>query len=143
MPLLDTPLVLQKQEHDCGSAVFKCITSYWEGKGRRHKSDVLYGTHPDALEPAFRSAGYRVLSGEMDTATLKSLTRNGWPVACLVKAEGVGHWVVVRGVERGRVYLMDPYDGLTSVRAADWERDWHDFDRRQTVFRQYGLAVWC
>lgn len=143
MPLIDLPEVKQRGEHDCGSAVFRCITAYWEGKGRRHKADALYGTHPDSLEPEFRRAGYRVLSGEMDLTALKHLTAMGWPVACLVKADGEGHWVVVRGVVRGRVHLMDPIDGLVSVRATDWERDWHDFDRRGTVFRRYGLAVWC
>lgn len=143
MPLLDLPIVRQRDAHSCGAAVFRCVTQYWEGRGRRIKSHPHYGTHPDALELAFHAAGYHVLAGGMDLEQLKLTTARGWPVCCLVKSEGEGHWVVVRGVWRNRVHLMDPADGLTSVPAADWLAGWSDFDRRGTVFRRYGLAVHC
>lgn len=141
--MIDLPVVLQRGDFDCGAAVFRSITAYWEGRGRRIRSDAIYGTPPDALESACRAAGYRVLSGEMDVDALRLLTRKGWPVACLVKSGDVGHWVAVAGVRRGRVRFMDPLDGLSSEPAAAWERRWHDFDRRGTVFRRFGMAVWC
>ncbi len=50
---------------------------------------------------------------------------------------------VVRVVQRGRVYLMDPADGLRSVPVPQFEDLWHDADRRGTVYRRHGLAVWC
>jgi predicted double-glycine peptidase len=143
MPLLDLPITHQRADHDCGAAVYACVTAYWEGRGRRIKSHPIHGTPPDHLEPAFRAAGYMVLSGELDTGALRVLTGYGWPVCCLVQFDGVGHWVVVRGVQRGRVYLMDPAIGLRSVPLADWERDWHDADRRGTIYHRHGIAVWC
>lgn len=143
VPLLDLPDTRQRAEFDCGAAVFRCVTRYWEGRGRKIKSDPLHGTPVDQLEPAFRAAGYNVLSGEMDASTLRSLTSQGWPVCCLIQSDGVGHWVVVRGVQRGRVYLMDPTDGLKSLAVGEWEAVWHDADRRGTVYRRHGLAVWC
>jgi len=79
----------------------------------------------------------------MDVPTLKSLTSNGWPVCCLVKSEDTGHWVAVRGVQRGKVHFMDPDQGFRALKTAEWEQNWTDFDRRGTVFRRYGLAVWC
>jgi predicted double-glycine peptidase len=142
MPLIDLPVRLQSDNFSCGAAVFRCVTAYWEGRGRRMKSHPHYGTHPDVLELAFHAAGYHVLAGGMDLEQLKFTTGRGWPVVCLVKADGEGHWVAVRGVRRNRVYLMDPSDGLTDVSAADWLAGWSDYDRRGTVFRQYGLAVW-
>lgn len=141
--LLPLPAVRQTAAHDCGAAVFRCVTRYWEGRGRRVKSDALYGTHPDQLEPAFRAAGYSCLSGELDVPALRAITKIGWPVCCLIQVDGVGHWVVVRGVYRGRVHFMDPADGFRWLPSPEWERNWTDGDRRGTVFRQYGLAVWC
>lgn len=143
VPLLDLPDTRQRAEFDCGAAVFACVTRYWEGRGRRLKSHPLHGTPPDQLEPSFRAAGYSVLGGEMSVDALRSLTGIGWPVACLIQSDGCGHWVAVRGVRRGRVYLMDPADGLRSVAVPEWEAVWHDADRRGTVYRRHGLAVWC
>lgn len=143
MAILDLPVVLQRDEFSCGAAVFACVTRYWEGRGRKIKSHPHYGTHPDVLEMAFHAAGYHVLAGVMDLEQLKYTTGRGWPVACLVRSEGEGHWVVVRGVFRNRVYLMDPATGRADVSATDWLEAWSDFDRRGTVFRQYGLAVHC
>lgn len=143
MPLLDLPVVLQRDAHSCGAAVFACVTRYWEGKGRRLKSHPHYGTHPDVLEMAFHQAGYRVTAGGIDVEQLRLTTGRGWPVCCLVKAEGEGHWVAVRGVLRNRVYLMDPDAGFRSLPVEEWVSGWSDYDRRGTVFVQYGLAVWC
>lgn len=143
MALLDLPVVKQHDDFSCGAAVFASFTRYWEGRGRKLKSHPHYGTHPDVLEMAFHSAGYHVLAGVMDLDQLRFTTARGWPVACLVKADGEGHWVGVRGVYRNRVYLMDPASGPTDVTVGEWLGNWSDFDRRGTVFRQYGLAVHC
>ncbi len=143
MALLDLPVCRQTDAFSCGSAVFRCVTLYWEGRGRRMKSHPHYGTHPDVLEMAFHAVGYHVLAGGMDLEQLRLTTARGWPVACLVKAGREGHWVCVRGVLRSRVHLMDPDEGLMSVPVAEFADRWADFDRRGTVFRQYGLAVWC
>jgi ABC-type bacteriocin/lantibiotic exporter with double-glycine peptidase domain len=143
VPLIDVPERRQRAEFDCGAAVYACITAYWEGRGRRLKADPLHGTPPDQLEPSFRGAGYNVLSGEMDVATLRALCGQGWPVACLIQSEGVGHWVVVRGVARGKVHFMDPADGFRSLPESSWQSSWVDTDRRGTVYRGHGLAVWC
>ena len=142
--LLDIPLIYQRTAHDCGSATFKIIEGFWGGRGRPPKADPLHGLSPDALEPAFRAAGYNVLAGELTTGALRSLTSQGWPVACLIRTdEDAGHWVVVRGVRYGRVHYVDPSAGLQSRTIAEWDVRWHDADRRGTVFRRYGLAVHC
>jgi ABC-type bacteriocin/lantibiotic exporter with double-glycine peptidase domain len=143
MPLIALPTVLQRDEHSCGAAVFACVTGYWEGRGRRLRSHPIHGTPVDQLEPAFRSAGYSVLSGELDVGALRVLTALGWPVCCLIQSDGCGHWVAVRGVQRGRVHLMDPAEGVKVMPLPEWEACWHDADRRGTVYRRHGLAVWC
>jgi predicted double-glycine peptidase len=82
-------------------------------------------------------------SGSFTADHLKAVTACGTPVACLVQSEGTGHWVVVRGVVRGKVYFMDPDCGLSAMPLPKWESVWIDSDRRGTVFRRHGLAVWC
>lgn len=144
MPLLSLPSVQQSADHDCGRAVFRCFAEYW-GVGSRVPPypHPLNGTHPDHLEPAFKGAKFRVLAGDMDVPMLAALTRIGRPVACLIRAYGTGHWVAVRGVSRGRVHFMDPADGKNrSWPVAEWAANWHDSDKRGTVFEGYGVAVW-
>ena len=143
MPLLELPVVLQRTEHSCGSAVFACVTHYWELKRRRIKADPWNGKHPMELEPDFRKLGYHTFSGTMSLDHLKAVVATGTPVCCLVQSEGCGHWVVVAGVMRGRVYFMDPAHGNRSLPVTEWESRWHDSDRQGTVFRRHGLAVWC
>lgn len=143
MPLLDLPVVLQRTAYTCGAAVFACVTHYWELKKRRIKADPWNGKHPMELEPDFREVGYCTFSGMMSLDHLRAVTAAGTPVCCLIQSEGCGHWVVVRGVLRGRVHVMDPADGLRAIPVGEWEGVWVDTDRRGTVFRRHGLAVWC
>jgi len=133
----------QRDDFSCGSAVYTCVTRYWEGRGRRLKADPLHGTPPDQLEPAFRGAGYYVVSGEMDVSDLRFHVGQGRPVVALIQSEGTGHWVVVRHVTRQRVYLMDPAAGFRWLPVPEFEAAWCDSDRRGTVFRRHALAVWC
>lgn len=143
MPPLELPVVLQRTDHTCGAAVFACVTHYWELKKRRVKADSWNGKHPMELEPDFRKLGYFTFSGTMSLDHLKAVTATGTPVCCLIQSCGVGHWVVVSGVKRNRVYMMDPAVGLRSMPVPEWESVWHDADRHGTVFRRHGLAVWC
>jgi ABC-type bacteriocin/lantibiotic exporter with double-glycine peptidase domain len=144
MPLLSLPLVRQSADHDCGLAVFRAVAEYWQvGSRRPPYPSPLNGTHPDNLEPAFQGAGFAVVSGNMTVPALAAMARLGWPVCCLIKQDGVGHWVVSRGVQRGRVYVMDPGDGKNrSYPESEFVSRWHDSYRRANVFERYGLAVW-
>jgi len=44
--LLELAEVRQRDTFSCGSAVFACVTEYWEGRGRKFRSHPHYGTHP-------------------------------------------------------------------------------------------------
>jgi hypothetical protein len=143
MPLLDLPVVLPGKGHQCGDGLFGSITSYWESVRRRVKCDPWTGKHPLDLEPEFRRRGYQTFSGQMTVDVLKAVTGMGIPIGCLIQSEGCGHWVGVRGVQRGRVYYMDPDDGNRSLPIAEWEAVWFDRDHHGTEYRNHGLAVWC
>lgn len=141
--MLEIPRVKQRHDHECGVAVLRAVCQWWGTSVPRIEADPLHGLPPDLLEPTFRRAGLSAMSGEASIPALHRLTGIGWPVCCLVQSGGVGHWVVVRGVRRGRVYAMDPADGeYRSWPGADWLAIWQDSDRRNTPYRGYGLAVW-
>jgi hypothetical protein len=54
---------------------------------------------------------------------------------------GGGHWVVITGVDKGNVRIMDPSAGLRVIPAGDWTAGWHDRDAEGKAFVRYGIAV--
>jgi ABC-type bacteriocin/lantibiotic exporter with double-glycine peptidase domain len=74
---------------------------------------------------------------------LRALTRVDVPVICAVRDDdGGGHWVVVRGVERGRVYFHCPLKGPRSRPEDEWVANWHDVGMLGDRFESYGIAAW-
>lgn len=142
MPILRLPIVKQKLPHDCGVAVFRCVCRFLKVKPASLEADPLNGLHPFELEPAFRRLGLNVSAGSMDLDDLRHHARKNRPVVCLVRQGESGHWVVSGGVSRGRVSIMEPFDGVIEwVPEAEFTSSWCDYDRQGTVFRNYGIAV--
>ena len=138
----------QRGQHDCGAAVCACVLahfgvskplSYFVGKLHTNAID---GTDPRVIESFLRAEGLRVLSGEMEPDDLQWHTKQGRPVIALVTFSQVGHYVVVAGVSRGKVYYQCPIDGPGSAKVAHFSFHWHDSGRFGERFAQFGLAVW-
>lgn len=143
MPLIDYPPVKQRDDFSCGRKLYEAVTGLLDRR-RSIKSDPWDGTHPVVLEAAFRNkAKLQTFSGSMGLEHVRLLTGLGTPVCCLIKSEGEGHWVAVRGVLRNRVHFFDPAEGNRSLPAPEWEAVWYDEDSKGQSFRQFGLAVWC
>jgi hypothetical protein len=102
-------------------------------------SNPVQGTSPDTVEAMLRAAGLPVVSGTMNLRDLKHFTSSARPVLCPITDEG-GHWVVVRGVERLRVYYHDPADGPLDKSSKVWLGMWVDSTRTK-VFDRWGIAV--
>lgn len=141
--LLDIPDIRQSGESDCGPAVFRAVAKFHGIRGATVPDhSEQYGLSPDALETAFRVNGLRVLSGEMDIDILRAITNRGWPVVCLVTTEeSVGHYVVIRGVERQSVFYHCPSDGRCKLRIEDFDARWYDRSRYKVEYVKYGCAV--
>lgn len=143
MPLIDYPVIKQRKDYTCGRVVYAAVTEYLDRR-RTIKSNPWDGTHPVVLEAAFTNhAKLQTFSGSLGLDHLRLLTGLGTPVCCLIKSEGEGHWVAVRGVFRNRVHFLDPASGCRSLTTAEWADLWYDEDSKGQLFRQYGLAVWC
>ena len=141
--LLDLSDIRQKDDHDCGVAVFHTITDYLLDCLPPLAADPMDGLHPLELEAAFRRAGLNTISGSMTMADLAHHQRLFRPVACLIRTEHGGHWVVSRGVTPSRVYVQDPDAGRRWLARREWTAGWWDLDRMATVFRSHGVAVWA
>lgn len=101
------------------------------------------GADPRQLEAALRRLHLHVLSGEMKVSDLKHFCNDGRPVICLVHwpADRDSHYVVVRGVSRGRVFFHDVEVGPGSCPLREWHRAWAA-DGRIETFRRWGIVAW-
>lgn len=140
MPLLAIPDIRQAAAHDCGDAVLFALAAFHGLPTPPAVSCPVSGTDPATLEMAARRLGLPVLSGTLTVADLAHLTRTGRPVLCPVAALG-GHWVIVRGVDRGRVYAHCPVAGPVSAPAAKWVAGWRDTSRAGVEYDRWGIAV--
>lgn len=139
--LLDIPDIRQADDYDCGAAALDAIARFHglRARGPVALANPVQGMAPDTVEAVLRSLGLSVLSGTMTVDDLRHLTRSGRPVLCPVAHHG-GHWVVVRGVERGRVYYHCPAAGPAVLREADWLAAWRDTSRTGQRFLQWGIC---
>ncbi len=138
--------VLQSGPHDCGEAAVRTLLAFEGVVARAKFACQIDGTDARTLEGALRQIGLRVTSGEMSIEDLKHFTSTQRAVICLVTfPPNASHWVVVRGVSRGRVYYHDPSYGLDVASSAEWDASWHAADDRGHArpYRRWGIAAWA
>lgn len=127
--LLDLPDCRQDRDEACGFAAVECVRRFLRVRERAPDlSNPTQGMAPDTLAAVLRSLGLRVLAGQMvgGTADLRHYTKQGLPVVCPVTAAAGGHWVVVRGVARRRVFYQCPTYGPSSLPELTWLDGWRD-----------------
>lgn len=143
--MLTIPDVRQRTDWSCGAA---CLAALFRFHKRPAPGWVALlpnpdrGTSPDVMEAALHAGfGRPPLRGALDLADLRHLAATGRPVLCAVTWGGTGHWVVCRGVARGRVGYHCPTDGPGSMRAAEWLAGWRD-EVDTSPYQRFGLAGW-
>jgi ABC-type bacteriocin/lantibiotic exporter with double-glycine peptidase domain len=141
--MLDLPAILQRTDWSCGQVAARVVFQFHGFRGRTPQGSPIDGTDPRTLETAFRRAGLRVQSGEMEPDDLRHHTRAGRPVVCLVtEDDGVGHYVVVAGVKGRTVFYHCPTAGAKSELLTRFAARWHDSDRVAVRYERWGIAVW-
>lgn len=122
------PDVRQKTNHGCGAACVAALLSFHGLPVRRGLERLAHpavGMGEDVVEALLWDAfDGRVMRGTLDVPLLRHLANAGRPTIALVTFEAGGHWVVVRGVARGRVYYHCPTNGPESRRIPDWLTTW-------------------
>src|SRR5262245_56799149 len=105
MPVLILPGERQTRDYNFGEAAFRCLLGFSRFAMRTVRlSSPVAGVDPLAIERYLSGLGLRTLAGSLTLADLRLLTMDR-PAICLIHqpGESESHWVVVRGVSRGRV----------------------------------------
>jgi ABC-type bacteriocin/lantibiotic exporter with double-glycine peptidase domain len=142
--LLDLPDARYEGQLDygCGLTSARCVLQFF-GKSLSY-SDRLNpcptnGVSPKQLVDCLTLAGLRCAVGTWD---IQAIRRLGYPMILFINAEGGDdHYVVARGLERGKVHYFDPDCGLVSKKVEDFVARWHSIDRRGNKLVQGGIAV--
>lgn len=143
-PLLELPDYRQKDGFSCGEVALKIVLSYYSSKPIRKPARAcpIQGLHPSTLQAVFRWEGYKTITGNMLIEDLKLHHSLGRPVICVIQSDGVGHYVVSRGVRRNQVHYQCPTHGICQKNAHEFLTKWYDYDSDGNEFRQWGVAVW-
>jgi ABC-type bacteriocin/lantibiotic exporter with double-glycine peptidase domain len=142
--VLDLPDVRQQKEWSCGRAILEALHIHYERNLNPTLSSLcnpIQGLAPETLDASLRAAGFLVHSGSFNVQQLKSHTRIGYPVACLVQFEQTGHWVLVSGVERGKVHFNCPIRGKVSQPVSEWNKNWRDIHWLGCEYRNWGTCA--
>ena len=138
--LLVIPDIRQSADYDCGDAVVSALARFHGIGVSGGISNAIQGTDPGTVEAVVRRWGLPVVSGTLTLADLAHFTKTGRPVLCPVAAFG-GHWVIVRGIDRGRVHVHCPFSGPTSTPSAKWVAEWRDVSRAGHEFDRWGIVA--
>jgi ABC-type bacteriocin/lantibiotic exporter with double-glycine peptidase domain len=141
--LIDTAEHMQSHNWDCGRTVLPIVCDHY-GKPVplfiSKLSNAISGLAPDTLSAAFRSLGFKVLEGSWTVPILQAVTKDNKPVVVLTQLNGVGHWSVCRGVQRGKVYLQCPSQGRVSVPIDQFDAEWIDYSSLDRAFDRWAIC---
>lgn len=160
---IKVPLIRQGTGYTCGVSVLQSILFHWGEEWREDNLARELGASPDSgtnYKEIVRFAEARGLAVEVVVGmTLGQLTRavdEGWPVVVALQAWGEhpegyveswedGHYVVVVGHDRERLYFMDPstIGTYTFIPITDFLTRWHDVytepDGREVRLVHFGM----
>lgn len=128
-------VVRQRYDFSCGSAAIATLLSYHYHHpiDERASFAAMWKVGDQAairkqgfslldMRSYLRSEGYRAEGFKLTMDQLAQLKR---PVIVLLNLNGFKHFVVVKGMERGRVLTGDPMLGLTQYDSRQFERHWN------------------
>lgn len=141
--MIQLPDFRQQESYACGKVMLQVICSYYDKPLPlfiANLSNAVSGLSPDSLAAGFRSLGFKLLEGNWTIDLLKAVTKGGKPVCCLTQLEGVGHWICVSSVSRGRVWYQCPETGPTSQKIEEFEKNWIDYHYVGGVFDRWAVC---
>ena len=140
--------VRQEGEWDCGWATVESVCQYFQVYKHRNLmlkllgTNGMNGTDPRIIESFLRGEKFNVLSGNMTIDDLKFFTKHNRPVIAMVTFDGIGHYIVIRGVQRKRVYYQCPINGPKSMSIEKFLPQFIDYDRYGVTYEKFGMVVW-
>jgi len=126
--------VAQRYDFSCGSAATATLLTYQYGHPVT-EADVFRQMYADGDQAKIRKQGFSLLDMrrylhsqgyEADgfQLPLDKLFEEGLPAIVLLNDRGYRHFVVVKGLHRGRVLVGDPARGTRAIPRTDFDRLW-------------------
>ena len=156
--ILDFPKLRQVYDYDCGANALQGVLDYYgidvnEGiimkkAGTNHK-----GTEISGLKKAAEYFKLKYREGEMTFDDLKKYIDKKIPVIIAIQAWpkekvnwktewSTGHYVVVVGYSKNRIYFEDPYsERRTFLYYSELEERWHHNDAERNKLSHWGMAL--
>lgn len=128
-------VVRQSRDLSCGAAALSTLLNYYYGEevSEAQVIDAMLelGDQEKIAKDGFSmlelkrfserlgyvSAGFRI-------EDVNNLTKLQVPAIALVNTRGYAHFVVVKGVDQGRVFIADPAFGNRSLSIAAFDKEW-------------------
>jgi uncharacterized protein len=136
--LRDQYIVKQQLDYSCGAAALATLMTYYFGDetSERELLELLTAQLPRDelklkekqgfslldLKKVAQAKGYRAAGFKLTIEQLKQLAA---PVLVFVEPRGYKHFAILRGVDRGRVFLADPSRGNLRMSISRFLREWH------------------
>jgi uncharacterized protein len=136
--LRDQYIVKQKRDYSCGTAALATLMTYYFGDetSERELLNLLIdqltkdeielkekrGFSLLDLKKVAQAKGYRAAGFKL---TIEQLKRLAAPVLVFVEPRGYKHFAILRGIDRGRVFLADPSRGNLRMSISRFLREWH------------------
>ena len=131
-------LTVVRQEHDfsCGSAAVATLLTYHYDRPttEREAFEAMYAVGDKVkiqregfslleMKTYLESLGYQA---DGFRVSLEKVARVGVPVIVLIETRGYKHFVVIKGLQDGRVLVGDPARGVEVMAQADFLQLWKD-----------------
>ena len=141
--MINLPDIRQTDRWDGGYAAVKTVLAYFgqPDPDRSRPPFTADDVEPEDIARVIRQYDLGVACGEMDLLDLKHNCSRGRPTICFVQLDDFSHFVVCRGVGRGKVYIQCPLRGRVSVADGEFLRQWWGLTRR-SKHSQTGISVW-
>ena len=159
--LLAVPDTRQSTNYSCGAAALQAVLAYYGKEVREDQlmrqlgSDPEQGSSPGAIVRVARSYGLLAdLRQSMQIEDLQQLVRDGFPTIVCAQAWREssqpwsedwddGHYLVVIGVDKERVYFEDPslLGSRGQILRAEFLSRWHDVEGDGTRYLQAGIVL--
>jgi len=160
MKLLKFPQVGQTYEYDCGPKALQAVLIYYGIEVREEllfkytKTSAKYGTTINGILRGLDKYKLKYDAKNMNIKDLKSYIRKKIPVFILLQAWGSveqdyydthydsGHWAVVIGYKRNKIYFEDPYAFTRSFLSnKELKNRWHGKEGKKKIIN-YGIAAY-
>ena len=160
MKILEFPTLRQTYNYDCGAKVMEAVLAYYgvdinEEKIINLARTTKKGTPVEGLINVAKHFKLKCESKKLNISDLKKFIDKKVPVIILIQAWPIrkvkdwkknwkdGHYVVVIGYDKNKIYFQDPSSiSRTYLSYKELEERWHDIDLREgKKYIKFGIII--